>query len=149
MADNPPAGTPQIYPRLAYRDPGAAVVWLSRAFGFTEREEERLEIPPGELLLTELQLGAGIIMVARADGHGLQSPASLGGMNQMVIAYVDEIDSHLSQAIEAGAEIVMPLEDKPWGDRRYEALDLEGQRWCVLEHVRDVPPEEWKKEVGG
>jgi len=23
----------------------------------------------------------------------------------------------------------MELQDQPWGDRRYEALDLEGHRW--------------------
>jgi uncharacterized glyoxalase superfamily protein PhnB len=32
----------------------------------------------------------------------------------------------------------MELRDQPWGDRRYEALDLEGHRWYFAEHTRDV-----------
>jgi uncharacterized glyoxalase superfamily protein PhnB len=41
----------------------------------------------------------------------------------------------------------MELREQPWGDRRYEALDVEGHRWYFAEHVRDVPAGEWKRAV--
>ena len=38
----------------------------------------------------------------------------------------------------AGAQIVTPLEELPWGDRRYQASDAEGHQWTFAAHVRDV-----------
>lgn len=147
MATNPPKGVPQIYPRLAYRDPTEAVAWLMRAFGLKEREHSRLSTKEGRISLTELELGAGLVMIGTAGAHDLESPAVLGGRTQMVIAYVDDVDAHYARAKEAGARIVIELRDQPWGDRRYEALDVEGHRWYFAEHVRDVPAEDWKPAV--
>ena len=101
-------------------------------------------MPDGKIGLTEMRLGAGQVMIGGEEGHGLASPASVGGRTQMVMAYVDRIDEHCARAKAAGAEIAMELADRPWGDRRYEALDLEGHRWYFAEHVRDVDPAEWR-----
>jgi len=149
MPSNPPAGTPQLYPRIAYRDPTRAVAWLSSVFGLRERPDARIGDGQGGIALTEMTLGAGLVMIGGDGGHGLESPAKLGGCTQMVIGYVDGIGAHHARAQEAGAEIVSEPRDQPWGDRRYEALDLEGHRWYFAEHLRDVPPEEWKRALGG
>lgn len=148
MPQNPPKGIPQTFPRLAYADPTRAVAWLGRAFGLRELEEARIAGPDGSIELTEMQLGTGRIMIGRAGTHGLESPAALGGRTQMVIAYVRDVDAHFERANRAGARIESDLEDQPWGDRRYEALDLEGHRWYFAERVRDVPREEWMREIG-
>ncbi|MFQ5698382.1 MAG: VOC family protein [Myxococcota bacterium] len=147
MPSNPPTGVPQVHPRLAYRDPTAAVTWLSRVFGLREREGERVSTEDGQISLTEMELGAGLVMIGTAGSHDLQSPSMLGGRTQMVMAYVDGVDAHYERARKAGARIVMELQDQPWGDRRYEALDLEGHRWYFAEHVRDVSPEEWQSAL--
>ena len=47
---------------------------------------------------------------------------------------------HYARARKEGARIAMELAEQPWGDRRYEALDLEGHRWYFAEHVRDPRP---------
>ncbi len=143
MAQNPPQGVPQIYPRLAYRDPTEAVAWLSGAFGLRERERARVEAEDGTIQFTEMELGAGLVMVSKEGGHELSSPTALGGRTQMVMAYVANVDEHFAEAKSAGARIVMELEDQPWGDRRYEALDLEDHRWYFATHVRDATPNDW------
>jgi len=51
---------------------------------------------------------------------------------------VHDIDAHYRTAESAGAQIVMPLEDMFWGDRRYEALDLEGHRWHFAERLSEI-----------
>jgi uncharacterized glyoxalase superfamily protein PhnB len=147
MPRNPPKGVPQIYPRLAYRDPTEAVAWLTRAFGLKEREKARLSTEDGRISLTEMELGAGLVMIGTAGAHDLESPATVGKGTQMVIVYVDDVDRHYARAREAGSRIVMELREQPWGDRRYEALDVEGHRWYFAEHVRDVPAGEWKRAV--
>jgi PhnB protein len=131
--------TPSIYPRLAYQDERAALEFLTRAFGFRERREARMEHPTG--MLAWLEVGDGVVMIGRAgeDLHGLHSPQESGQTTVMVNVYVDNVDAHYQKAKSEGARIVMDLEDMFWGDRRYEALDPEGHRWHFgerLSHIR-------------
>jgi uncharacterized glyoxalase superfamily protein PhnB len=126
---------PSIYPRLAYRDEVAALEFLTRAFGLVERRESRMEHPDG--MLAWLELGDGVVMIGRSgeERHGLHSPLDAGSSTAMVNAYVQDIDAHYRRAEAEGARIVTPLEDMFWGDRRYEALDLEGHRWHFAERM--------------
>ena len=137
MADNPPTGVPQIYPRLAYRNPTEAVAWLSRAFGLRERERARVSTEDGKISLTEMEFGAGLVMIGTDGAHDLASPATLGGMSQMVMVYVDHVDEHHARAKEAGAQVVMALEDQPWGDRR---SDFRDQRQRERDRGRPLKP---------
>ncbi len=129
-----PKNTPQLYPRLAYRDVAKATEWLIAAFGLSERSGARTADENGNTLFTEMELGDGLIMISREGSHDLQSPQTLGGRSQMVIAYVYDVDAHFASAKAAGAKIAMELADQPWGDRRYEAFDHEGHRWYFASH---------------
>jgi uncharacterized glyoxalase superfamily protein PhnB len=128
--------TPSIYPRLAYRDERAALEFLVRAFGLVERREARMEHPDG--MLAWLELGTGVIMIGRAgpERHGLASPAVTGVPTAMVNVYVDDVDAHHRRAATEGARILNEPEDMLWGDRRYEALDLDGHRWHFAQRRR-------------
>jgi uncharacterized glyoxalase superfamily protein PhnB len=121
--------TPSIYPRLAYRDEHAALEFLVRAFGLIERREARMEHPDG--MLAWLELGSGVVMIGRSgpERHGLTSPADAGAITAMVNVYVGDVDAHHRRAAAEGARIESEPQDMLWGDRRYEALDLEGHRW--------------------
>ncbi|MBO0730545.1 MAG: VOC family protein [Acidimicrobiaceae bacterium] len=133
--------SPSIYPRLAYRDEVAALEFLTRAFGLIERREARMEHPEG--MLAWLEIGDGVVMIGRAgeDRHGLHSPLEAGLTTAMVNVYVHDIDAHYRNARAEGARVVMELEDMFWGDRRYEALDLEGHRWHFAERLsRELRP---------
>lgn len=127
--------SPSIYPRLAYRDEVAALEFLTRAFGLVERREARMELPDG--MLAWLEIGDGVVMIGRAgeDHHGLYSPLEAGVATAMVNVYVADVDAHYRRAKAEGAHIVMELEDMFWGDRRYEALDLEGHRWHFAQRL--------------
>ena len=50
--------------------------------------------------------------------------------------YVDDVDAHCERARAAGAEIVGEPADQPYGDRRYEAHDPEGQAWFFAQRVQ-------------
>lgn len=130
--------SPSIYPRLAYRDEMTALEFLVRAFGLTERREARMEHPEGTLAW--LEIGDGVVMIGRAGEyhHELSSPLDAGVTTAMVNVYVRDIDAHYRRAESEGARIVSPLQDMFWGDRRYEALDLEGHRWHFAERLSDM-----------
>lgn len=137
-APAPERRTPSIYPRLAYRDVMAALEFLTRAFGFRERREARMEHPGGTLAW--LEVGDGVVMIGQSgpDHHDLYSPLEVGRTTGMVNVYVENIDAHYAKAGAEGARIVMGLEDMFWGDRRYEALDPEGHRWHFGERLADI-----------
>jgi len=129
--------TPDLYPRLAYRDELAALEFLVRAFGFRERREARMEHAMGTLAW--LEVGDGVVMIGRsgAERHDLHSPADLGGTTAMLNVSVPDVDAHCARAAAEGARVVTPVEDMFWGERRYEALDLEGHRWHFARRAVD------------
>ena len=120
----------RMYPRLAYRDVGAAVEYLTRVFGFTERREARIE-EDGAPSLVWLEFGAGLVMLSRPneDIHRIRSPHDVGSTTSMINVEVDDVDAHYARAQREGADITMPIEDAYYGSRRYEATDFEGHRW--------------------
>jgi uncharacterized glyoxalase superfamily protein PhnB len=143
----PSMTTPDIYPRLAYRDELAAVEYLTRVFQFVENREARLEFD-GKYLCW-LRVGTGVVMLGHAnvDVHLIHSPLDAGLTTVMLNVYVHDIDAHYAHARAQGADITMELDDAFFGERRYEATDLEGHRWHFGERFEDIlarggrPPE--------
>ena len=129
--ERPPTGF-RMYPRLAYRDELAALQYLTRVFGFTERREARMgKGTPDDHMLAWLEFGDGLVMIGHAnhDIHRIHSPRELGHTTTMINVGVHDIDAHYAHAVAEGADITMPIEDAFYGSRRYEATDLEGHRW--------------------
>ena len=119
-------------PLLSYEDVGAAVDWLSRAFGFRE-SGERYTDDEGRVTHAELELDGALVMLGwpGPDYRGparhaeeceqarkwLEPPHAIDG----TLVYVDDVDAHCERARAAGAT-------HPYG-RLYNAADLEGHRW--------------------
>jgi uncharacterized glyoxalase superfamily protein PhnB len=131
---SPPADRPHVIPQMPYGDIEAAVQWLTRVFGFREAEGSRVKGADG-LVHAEVEVGNGRIMLGTAGGHGATSPAMGGSLSMLLSVYVEDIDSHYRRAVESGATICAELEDKFFGDRVYECLDLEGHRWSFHQHT--------------
>jgi RNA polymerase sigma factor (sigma-70 family) len=137
----------RMYPRLAYRDEHAALEYLTRVFGFTERREARVggTTPDGwdmgDHMLAWLEFGAGLVMIGHVneDVHRIRSPRDVGSATVMINVEVDDVDAHYARAVAEGAEITKALEDTWYGARVYEAADLEGHQWHFQEsndHIR-------------
>jgi uncharacterized glyoxalase superfamily protein PhnB len=143
----PVTTTPDIYPRLAYRDELAAVEYLARVFQFVEDRAARMEFDGNYLCW--MRVGSGVLMLGHAntDVHLIHSPLDAGLTTVMLNVYVRDIDAHYAHAVREGADITMELADAFFGERRYEATDLEGHRWHFGERFADIrarsgrPPE--------
>lgn len=120
-----------LYVRLAYDDERAAAEWLTRVFGL--REIERKEDPSGSAIIW-LEISGGTVMISRS-GFGLQSPKALGGISHKINVYLDDVDVHYQRAVDAGAVVERELETLPYGERRYEAFDIEGHRWHFTQRL--------------
>jgi PhnB protein len=141
MPKNPPEGMPRVTPYLFYNDPGAALEWLHRVFGFEKRFE--MPGPDGSILHAEMLVGEGVIMMGPPNEEmGAKSPVELPGVNQSLYVYVDDVRSHHARAAaECAGDITEPME-MFWGDLIYTVQDLEGHRWSFAQHVKDIAPED-------
>jgi PhnB protein len=129
---------PDIYPRLAYEDERAALEYLVRVFQLTEIREARTDT--GDSLLCWLRVGDGVVMIghANAEVHQIHSPHEVGNTTVQMMVYVHDIEAHYAHAVAEGADITMPVQDAFYGERRYEATDLEGHRWHFGERFADI-----------
>ena len=91
--------TPDIYPRLAYRDELAAVDYLARVFGFVEMRESRLEFD-GKYLCW-MRSGTGMVMITHPneDVHRIHSPLDAGLTTVIFHVYVHDVDAHYAHAV--------------------------------------------------
>lgn len=124
---------PSITPGLLYHEAPQAIEWLCRVFGF----QKRLVVPGGNgtVLHAHLTLGNGGVMLSSAETYAFpalcKSPRELGGTGSVeVIVQVPDPDAHYKQSVEQGAEILMPIETKPYGGRGYTCRDPEGHVWA-------------------
>jgi PhnB protein len=133
-----------VVPMLAYEDPATAIEWLDRAFGFREQTDQRYTDPNGTVTHAQLEAGDGIIMLA-APTPDYQSPArhrescaaaaawsNVPWVIDGVQVEVNDVDAHHERAMSAGARMLTPMRDEPYG-RLYNAEDLEGHRWMFIQ----------------
>ncbi len=133
-----------ITPYLLYEDVASALDWLRDAFGF--EEVLRFKGESGEVNHAEMRIGGDSLYLGDPGGD-YRSPKQLGQRSSLVHVYVDDVDAHFERAKAAGAEIEREPTDQPYGDRRYDAYDLEGQLWSFATRGKEVPPEEWGAKV--
>ena len=147
-------GWAPVYPHLRYDRPVEAIAWLSRAFGF--RERVRMARADGTIITSKLETpGGGLVMVAgnapefldwiRQRVHDLRQPAEKPWphLTHCITVMIAGVDAHHAVAAAAGARILMPPADHPWGLRSYAALDPEGHQWEFSQALGRVEPESW------
>ena len=124
-----PAAT--VIPVLAYPHVVKATDWLCNAFGFILRlriGDHRAQLVYGD---------GAVIVTQRSDADGDRALA------QSVHVRVEDADQHHEQAAAAGAVILSPPTDYPYGERQYTAEDIGGHRWTFSQSIADVDPTEW------
>lgn len=147
MAVQPiPAGHHTVTPYLMIKGASDAIDFYQRAFNATE--VYRLDRPDGGVGHAEIKIGDSTLMLADVcEGGPSQSPDALGGSPVMLHLYVPDVDAQFTQAVKAGAKVVMPVKDQFYGDRAGGLADPFGHQWYLATHKEDVPPEEIKRRA--
>lgn len=130
-----PARTPSpLVATMRYKDAPAAIEWLCDALGF----ERHLVVPDdgGGIAHAQLRFGNGMIMLGsdRDDAFGSvqRAPTSADAVvTQSVYLIVDDPDAHYQRALDAGAQVVMPIRDEDYGGRGFTIRDPGGHVWTV------------------
>jgi uncharacterized glyoxalase superfamily protein PhnB len=123
-----------LIPGLRYRNALAAIEWLSKVFGF-ERQTV-IEGENGVVHHAELILGNAMIMLGTGKddeySRNFKSPVDLGGVETCgLYLVVPNADAAHAHAVAAGAQVVRPLQDTPYGSREFTVKDPEGHTWTA------------------
>lgn len=119
----------KIMPMLSLRNAAGASEFYQKAFG--ARELSRVTSPEGQvvalLAIGDAEFGA----VDETPRVGNLSPETLGGTSVRISLYVADPDAVAQRAIDAGAELIFPVEDQPYGLRQGRVQDPFGHHWLL------------------
>jgi PhnB protein len=141
MAKPIPEGYHALTPSLAVENAAEAIEFYKRAFGATERM--RMPGPGDTVAHAELEIGDSVLMLSDPfPQSSVKPPKELGGTSVGVFMYVEDVDEVVQQAIDAGANVTMPVDDQFWGDRFGVVADPFGHSWMIATHKEDLTPEQ-------
>jgi uncharacterized glyoxalase superfamily protein PhnB len=119
-----------VVPYLLYADAAAAMDWLVRVFGFTERV--RVPSGDGNVRHGELLLDRGGVIMVGSPGADFRGPGKLGEPTQLVSVTITDFLAHRERARAAGAD-VSEISLRADRARTYTVDDPEGHRWYFSE----------------
>ncbi len=117
-----------VTPYLNVEGAGKAADFYVRAFG----AKEMARMPPdekGRYMHIHLYVNGGSLMLADFFPEHGHPPVKPQGYDLHL--QVDDVDPVWNRAVEAGAEVVMPVERMFWGHRYGVLRDPFGVRWSV------------------
>jgi PhnB protein len=118
-----------LAPMLSVRRGARAVEFYKSAFGATELF--KLESEDGSVV-AQLGLGESDFWVAdESPAHHNFSPETLGGGSARMVLVVDDPDEVFETATRAGASVISPVADQPYGWRVGRVADPYGHHWEI------------------
>lgn len=141
-----PTGYQVVTPYLSVRGAAQAIDFYKVAFG--AKEVMRMPGPGGKLGHAELRIGDALVMLA--DEHGAMDflgPQTRGGTTVLIHLYVKDVDGTARRAVDAGGELIRPVQNQFYGDRTGSVRDPFGHIWHLATHVEDVAPAEMRKRA--
>ncbi|HSN30702.1 MAG TPA: VOC family protein [Kofleriaceae bacterium] len=138
MLTNRSAPHARLAPVLTVSDVRAAVAWYARVFGFVEH------VQIGEGHRAQLGIpGAGAELVVAEVRPGRRVPTPDGARSHQLMLKVEDCAATLDRAVAAGATLVDPVHDWPYGERQAAITDPFGHQWVLNQTLRDTAPEDW------
>jgi PhnB protein len=137
-----------ITPHLTVRDAANAIRFYGSAFG--ARELFRNAAANGLIMHAELLLGSSRFFVNdEFPEYGTLGPPepSVGRAPVVLHLYVPDVDAALARAVTAGATVLIPAANMPWGDRYAELRDPFGHCWSLASRHEDLSPRELQRRM--
>lgn len=108
-------------PVLAVHDLAGSADWFARVF-----DAHVFEPAPGWLFCR-----AGEVLVRLGACPDSPPAAGIGDHSYLAYLYVEDVDAVHERAVAAGAEVLHPPRDEPWGVRELALRHPEGHRFMV------------------
>ncbi len=125
-----PADVPALMPFIHSVGTQGLIDFMKTAFG----AEELLKVqgPDGTIVHAKMRFG-GDAVIELSEWRGVSDP--LHGLMHLYVANADEV---FARALAAGASVVAPLAEQPYGERNGTVMDAFGNMWTVATHIREV-----------
>lgn len=118
-----------ITPMLSLRNAVGAIDFYRDAFGATQIS--RFVRPDGGVIAV-LEIEGARFGVAEESPEAFNlSPESLGGTSVRISVIVEDPDAVASRAAAAGARVLFPVADQPYGMRQGRVVDPFGHHWLI------------------
>ncbi len=139
-----PKGFRTVTPHLVVRNAAGALEFYQRAFG--AEVLNKLAAPEGPIMHAEIRIGDSIVML-NDEMEGQQGPQ--GPSPVTIHLYVPNADATFKNAVDVGAQAVMPLANMPWGDRYGVVVDPYGHTWSIATRIEEVSEAELYRRLAG
>ncbi len=127
----------QIQPRLVVDDAASAIEFYVTAL--KAEELSRFAMPSGEIVNADIRIGDATFSLTEADGSINRSPTQLGGSPLLLTLSVDDADAVSDAMVAAGAEVMIPIDDRFYGRREGRLQDPAGHLWIVSQYLHEPP----------
>lgn len=122
-------------PHLVVNDGEGAIAFYEKAFGASLVDKHKAD-DGKRLMHAHLNLGSGALYLHDdfpefCGEHGATAPTRLSGVSCVIHLEVSDADALWNRAVEAGAEVAMPLENQFWGMRYGQLKDPFGHVWSI------------------
>lgn len=123
-----------LTPMLTVKDAARAIAYYEAAFGAAE--VSRFTSPDG-VIVAELAIDDRRFWVVDENRTAFNlSPDSLGGTSVRMNLVIDDPDTAVDRAVEAGGRVVFPVGDQPYGLRQGRIADPFGHHWLIGTPIR-------------
>ena len=136
-----------ITPGLIVKGADKAIDFYKKAFG--AEEMVRMAGPDGRSIMhAELRIGDSVFFVGdESPEMGARSPKSIGGSPCSLHLYVANVDAAFKRAVDAGAQVRMPVTDMFWGDRYGKVEDPFGHAWGIATPKEELTEDEIRQRA--
>jgi PhnB protein len=125
-----------IAPMLSVRNGVRAIKFYKAAFGADELF--RIDDESSGAVVARLSVGESEFWLAdESPEHGNFSPESLGGGSVRMVMIVKDPDAAFERAVMAGASVVWPVSNQPYGWRVGRIVDPFGHHWEIGRPLSD------------
>lgn len=122
--------TLDIQPRLIVANPDAAASYYATTLG--AEIGLRIEEPSGSIAHLELRIGEARLSLAQSNqDYGLHDPATYDGSPVLLTAVVSDAKAVGAAMIAAGAQTIIPIEDRDYGKCEGRLRDPFGHLWVI------------------
>jgi len=119
-----------LTPMLTVRDAAKAIAFYEQAFGAREAAP-RVTTPSGQIVAQLAIDGQRFFVVDENPPAFNLSPQTLNGTSVRLNLVVDDPDAVAVRAVNAGATVVFPIADQPYGMRQGRVADPFGHHWLI------------------
>jgi PhnB protein len=124
----------ELTPFLTVKDARGIVEFYKKAFGAIEIS--RQSSPAGQFIIEMSLDGERFYAVDENPSAFSVSPTTLGGTSVRMSLIVGDPDAVAERAVAAGAKIIFPTADQPYGMRQGRVADPEGHHWLIGKRLR-------------